>query len=95
MDLSSFLSSYKGTPWRSEFEGIASGAEQLVQQLLKENWSGASGFSSGCVLVLVNRPRTAQYLANYLSNCLKLQLHNIRTTCSVSNGGSTDDEGKS
>lgn len=94
LDLSSFLSSHKGSLWRSELEGIASGAEQLVQHLLKENWSGASGFTSGCVVVLVNRSRTAQYLANHLSNCLELQLHNIRTTC-VGNGGSTDDEGKS
>ena len=75
-------------------EGIASGAEQLVQHLLKENWFGASGFTSGCVVVLVNRSRTAQYLASYLSNCLELQLHNIRTTC-VDSGGRTDDEGKS
>lgn len=75
--LSLFL--FKGS-WESEYYGAASGVEQLLQLLRRENWSGASGCTDGCVLVHVNRQSTAQYLASYLSNCRELLLRNVTTT---------------
>ena len=64
-----------------------------MEQLLKENWFGANGCMNGSVLVLVNRRRTAQYLAKYLSNCRALLLRNIRTTWVAGHGGRSADEG--
>lgn len=84
----------KGPPWRPEFEGTATGADQLVQEILKESESRVSSFTNGCVLVLVNRKRTAEYLAAYLNNCPELRLRNIGTTSSVGHVGGSDGEGK-
>lgn len=81
-----------GPPWRPEFEGTATGADQLVQEILKESESRVSSFTNGCVLVLVNRKRTAEYLAAYLNNCPELRLRNIGTTSSVGHVGGSDGE---
>ena len=71
---------------------LNSGIEQLMKQLLKINWTGMDSSVNFFVLVLVKRARTAQYLANYLSNCGLLR--GVQTTSFAGHGGGSADNGE-
>ena len=59
------------------------------------NWSEANSRFNGYVLVIVNRRRTASYLAKYLSNCRQLLIRNVQTTCIADHCDGSADEGMS
>ena len=69
-----------------------SGAERLMEQLVRINWTGVIGRSSCLALVLVKRQHTARCLSEYLSNQGELISRGVRTT--FINAGRSADKGE-
>lgn len=90
-EVRAYLERYLRQGFPSIIECRNSGAERLMEQLVRINWTGVIGRSSCLALVLVKRQHTARCLSEYLSNQGELISRGVRTT--FINAGRSADKG--
>lgn len=90
-EVRAYLELYLRQGFPSIIERRNSGAERLMEQLVRVNWNGVIGRSNCLALVLVKRQHTARCLSKYLSNQRELTSRGVRTT--FINAGRSADKG--